>query len=291
MYKGVFHMTKEEIWEKLATEVKLRGFSPQTYHTYKCNINGFLDWAGKPYEELDEEDFRNYLIFLINEGRIEKGTINNRNGSIRFFLVVILGKNVNYMRTARLRGVTSLPTVWSKETVERFFSVIENPRDLAIFVNIYGSGLRVSEICKLKIEDIDSKDMRIFIRQAKCNKDRYTILSQRGLDALRRYWKIFKPSSPEHYLFPSRWDKGRHLMPGWIETMFNKYKAAAGITEYGTVHTLRHCFATHALEAGTDVLYIKQLMGHSCFSSTDRYLHVAKTSVYRTKSPADDINL
>ena len=284
-------MTKEEIWEKLATEVKLRGFSPQTYHTYKCNINGFLDWAGKPYEELDEDDFRNYLIFLINEGRIEKGTINNRNGSIRFFLVVILGKNINYMRTARLRGVTSLPIVWSKETVERFFSVIENPRDLAIFVNIYGSGLRISEICKLRIEDIDSKGMRIFIRQAKCNKDRYTILSQRGLDALRRYWKIFKPSSPEHYLFPSRWDKGRHLMPGWIETMFNKYKAEAGITESGTVHTLRHCFATHALEAGTDVLYIKQLMGHSCFSSTDRYLHVAKTSVYQTKSPADDINL
>jgi site-specific recombinase XerD len=243
------------------------------------------------YEELDEDDFRNYLIFLINEGRIEKGTINNRNGSIRFFLVVILGKNINYMRTARLRGVTSLPTVWSKETVERFFSVIENPRDLAIFVNIYGSGLRISEICKLKIEDIDSKNMRIFIRQAKCNKDRYTILSQRGLDALRRYWKIFKPSSPEHYLFPNRWDKERHLMPCRIEIIFNKYKAEAGITESGTVHTLRHCFATHALEAGTDVLYIKQLMGHSCFSSTDRYLHVAKTSVYQTKSPADDINL
>ncbi len=195
------------------------------------------------------------------------------------------------MRTARLRGVTSLPTVWSKETVEQFFSVIDNPRDLAIFVNVYGSGLRVSEICKLKIEDIDSKNMRIFIRQAKCNKDRYTILSQRGLDALRRYWKIFKPSSPEHYLFPNRWDKERHLMPCRIEIIFNKYKAEAGITESGTVHTLRHCFATHALEAGTDVLYIKQLMGHSCFSSTDRYLHVAKTSVYKTKSPADDINL
>lgn len=291
MYKGVFYMTKEEIWEKLATEVKLRGFSPQTFQTYKCNINVFLDWAGKPYEELDEEDFRNYLIYLINEGGIEKGTINNRNSSIRFFLVVILGKNINYMRTARLRGVTRLPTVWSKEMVERFFSVIEHPRDLAIFVNIYGSGLRVSEICRLKIEDIDSKGMRIFIRQAKCNKDRYTILSQRGLDALRRYWKIFKPSSPEHYLFPNRWDKERHLMPGQIESLFNKYKAEAGITEPGTVHTLRHCFATHALEAGTDVLYIKQLMGHSCFSSTDRYLHVAKTSVYRTKSPADDINL
>ena len=169
--------------------------------------------------------------------------------------------------------------------------MIDHPRDLAIFVNIYGSGLRVSEICKLKIEDIDSKGMRIFIRQAKCNKDRYTILSQRGLEALRRYWKIFKPSSPEHYLFPNRWDKSRHLMPGQIEVLFNKYKTVAGITEPGTVHTLRHCFATHALEAGTDVLYIKQLLGHSCFSSTDRYLHVAKTSVYQTKSPADDINL
>ncbi len=283
-------MTKEEIWEKLATEVKLRGFSPQTFHTYKCNINVFLDWAGKPYEELDEEDFRNYLIYLINEGEIEKGTINNRNSSIRFFLVVILGKNINYMRTARLRGVTRLPTVWSKETVERFFSVIDHPRDLAIFVNIYGSGLRVSEICKLKIEDIDSKGMRIFIRQAKCYKDRYTILSQRCLDALRRYWKIFKPSSPEHYLFPGRWNNG-HLRTDWIELMFKKYKAQAEISEPGSVHTLRHCFATHALEAGTDVLYIKQLMGHSCFSSTDRYLHVAKTSVYPTKSPADDINL
>ena len=224
------------------------------------------------------------------EGQVKPSTINNRNGAIRFFLVVILGKNVNYMRTARMRHVSKLPNVWSPEEVERFFSVIDHPRDLAIFVNIYGSGLRVSEICKLKVEDVDSKNMRLFIRQAKCNKDRYTILSQRGLDALRRYWKIFKPSSPEHYLFPNRWDKGRHLMPGQIETLFNKYKAEAGITEPGTVHTLRHCFATHALEAGTDPLYIKQLLGHSCFSSTDTYLHIAKTSVYRTQSPADRLN-
>ena len=123
-----------------------------------------------------------------------------------FFLVVILGKNINPMRTARLRGVLNLPNVWSKETVEHFFSVIDNPRDMAIFMNIYGSGLRISEICRLKVEDIDSKNMRIFIRQGKFNRDRYTILSQRGLEALRRYWRIFKPSSPEHYLFPGRWN-------------------------------------------------------------------------------------
>lgn len=281
-------MTKEEIWEKLAEEVKLRGFSPLSYHTYKTNISTFLDWCDKPYEDLDEEDFRNYLIHIINEGKLKPASINNKNGAIRFFLVVILGKNVNYLRTARLRGINNLPSVWSKEEVERFFSVIDDPRYTAIFMNIYGSGLRISEVCKLKVEDIDSKNMRLFIRQAKCNKDRYTILSQRGLDALRRYWKIFKPSSPEHYLFPGRWNKG-HLTPEWIDKMFKIFKAKAGITTPGTVHTLRHCFATHALEEGTDVLYIKQLLGHSCFSSTDVYLHIAKTSVYKTKSPADSL--
>ena len=281
-------MTKEEIWEKLAEEVKLRGFSPLSYHTYKTNISTFLDWCDKPYEDLDEEDFRNYLIHIINEGKLKPASINNKNGAIRFFLVVILGKNVNYLRTARLRGINNLPSVWSKEEVERFFSVIDDPRYTAIFMNIYGSGLRISEVCKLKVEDIDSKNMRLFIRQAKCNKDRYTILSQRGLDALRRYWKIFKPSSPEHYLFPGRWNKG-HLTPEWIDKMFKIFKAKAGITTPGTVHTLRHCFATHALEEGNDVLYIKQLLGHSCFSSTDVYLHIAKTSVYKTKSPADSL--
>lgn len=194
------------------------------------------------------------------------------------------------MRTARLRGVLNLPNVWSKEIVERFFSVIDNPRDMAVFMNIYGSGLRVSEICRLKIEDVDSKKMRLFIRQAKFNRDRYTILSQRGLEALRRYWKIVKPASPEHYLFPSRWNRS-YLHEGQIENLFKMYKAKAGITEPGTVHTLRHCFATHILEAGGDVLYLKRLMGHACFASTDRYLHIVETSIHHTKSPLDDINL
>jgi len=283
-------MTKEEIWEKLETEFKLRGYSKKSISTYKAGITTFLDWANKPYEDLDEEDFRNYLIHIIQEGKLKPQTINSKNSAIRFFLVVILGKNVNPMRTARLRGVLNLPNIWSKETVERFFSVIDNPRDLAILMNIYGSGLRVSEICRLKVEDIDSKRMRIFVLQGKFNRDRYTILSQRGLEALRRYWKIYKLSSPENYLFPGRWNKG-HLYYSWVEHMFRIYKAKAGITEPGTVHTLRHCFATHVLEAGGDVLYLKRLMGHACFASTDRYLHIVETSIHHTKSPLDDMNL
>lgn len=157
-------MTKEEIYEKLETEVKLRGLSPKTYITYKESIRLFLDWADKPYESLEEIDFRNYLIYLVNRGDLSTSTINMYNASIRFLLEVILGKNINYRRTARLRKVFNLPNVWSKETIERFFSVIDDPRDRAIFLNIYGSGLRVSEIVNLKIQDIDSKSMRLLIR-------------------------------------------------------------------------------------------------------------------------------
>jgi site-specific recombinase XerD len=282
-------MTKEEIWKILAEEVKLRGMSQGTCKTYKCLMNVFLDWANKPYEELGEDDFRKFLVHLHYETNIKPATINSYNGAVRFLLVVILGKDINYRRTARIRHVGSYPDIWSKEEIERFFSVIDNPRDLAIFVNIYGSGLRVSEISNLKIQDVDSKSMRLFLRQAKGNKDRYTILSSRGLEALRRYWKIFKPVNPQNWVFPGT-TKAGNLGTSGIEIAFKKYKKKAGITTPGTVHTLRHCFASHALEDGVEPIYIKSLLGHTSYSSTNIYLHVSKTKMYQIDSPVDRMN-
>ena len=282
-------MTKEEIYEKLDTEVKLRGLSPRTCKTYKNAIGLFLDWADKPYEDLEEIDFRNYLIYLVNRGDLSTNTINMYNASIRFLLEVILEKNINYRRTARLRKVFTLPNVWNQETIERFFSVIDDPRDRAIFLNIYGSGLRVSEIVNLKIQDIDSKSMRLHIRHAKGNKDRYTILSKRGLLALRQYWKVYRPMNVANYLFPGKSVNG-NFSANSVEILFRQYKKTAGISEPGTVHTLRHSFAAHALENDVDVLCIKQLLGHSCFESTNVYLHVSKTKMYQTPSPADRLN-
>ena len=281
-------MTKEEIREKLELEFKIRGYSPKTLKAYQYAINRFLDWADKPYEELDERDFRNYLIYLVKEERLKRNTINMINAAIRFYLLVVLEKDVNYRRTARLRRTNTIPDVWEKEEVERFLSVIDDPRDQAIFINVYGSGLRVSEICNLRIEDVDSKNMRLFIHQSKENKDRYTVLSVRGLDALRRYWKIFKPYNPQNWIFPGTTKTG-NLGPGGVEKAFRRYKNKAGITRPGNVHMLRHCFATHALEAGADVIHIKELLGHSCIASTHRYLHVAKISIRKIQSPADSL--
>ena len=283
-------MTKEEIFAKLQTEVTIRGLSPGTYYTYMRAIDLFLNWSDKPYEELEEIDFRNYLLYLINRGNLTTATINSYNAAIRFFLQVILEKDVNYRRTARLRKEYKLPPVWSIEEVTKFLSVIDNIRDRAIFINIYGSGLRVSEISTLKVQDVDSKNMRLMIRQSKGRKDRYTILSQSGLDALRGYWKRYRPASPEGYLFPGNTKEG-HLGKSGIEFLFRKYLSRTDITTPGTVHTLRHCFATHALEAGTDILYIKELLGHSCFETTNVYLHIANTKVFKTSSPADSLIL
>ncbi len=283
-------MTKDEIFEKLQTEVNIRGLSHGTYYTYKRAMELFFDWADKPYEELEEIDFRNYLLYLINRGDLSTATINMYNAAVRFFLQVILEKDVNYRRTARLRKEYKIPPVWSMEEVAKFFNVIDNIRDRAIFINIYGSGLRVSEICTLKVQDVDSKNMRLKIRQSKGKKDRYTILSQSGLDALRAYWKRYKPVSPEGYLFPGSTKEG-HLGKSGIEIAFRKYLSRTNISAPGTVHTLRHCFATHAVEAGTDILYIKELLGHSCLESTNVYLHIANTKVFKTNSPADSLTL
>ena len=283
-------MTKEEIYEKLQTEVKIRGLSSGTNYTYKNAIDLFLNWSGKPIETLEEADFRNYLLYLIDRGDLSTNTINMYNAAIRFFLQVILEKDVNYRRTARLRKEYKLPPVWSLEEVKKFFSVIDNIRDRAIFINIYGSGLRVSEITTLKVQDVDSKGMRLLIRQAKGKKDRYTILSQNGLDALREYWKRYRPVSADGYLFPGTTKEG-HLGITGVEFAFRKYLSRTDITTPGTVHTLRHCFATHALEAGTDILYIKELLGHSCFETTNVYLHIANTKVFKTNSPADSLIL
>ena len=283
-------MTKEEIFKRLQTEITIRGLSPGTYNTYMRAIDLFLNWSDKPFEELEEVDFRNYLLYLINRGNLSTATINMYNAAIRFFLQVILEKDVNYRRTARLRKEYKLPSVWSIEEVTKFLSVIDNIRDRAIFINIYGSGLRVSEISTLKIRDVDSKNMRLLIRQSKGRKDRYTILSQSGLDALRVYWRRYRPVSTEGYLFPGTTKEG-HLGRAGVEIAFRKYLSRTDITTPGTVHTLRHCFATHALEAGTDILYIKELLGHSCFETTNVYLHIANTKVFKTSSPADSLIL
>jgi site-specific recombinase XerD len=173
----------------------------------------------------------------------------------------------------------------SKSQINKFFSVIENLRDKTIFETVYGAGLRLAEVTKLRVQDIDSESMRIFIHKGKGGKDRYTLLSQRNHEILREHWKQNRP--PE-YLFYSRNHTGTHMTPRSVGDAFLKYREKAGLPDDFTVHTLRHCFATHLLESGVDVCRIKQLMGHTHIQSTTFYLHLLNFDG-SIKSPLDTL--
>lgn len=178
--------------------------------------------------------------------------------------------------------------IMSKTEIVRFFSVIDNLRDKAIFMTVYGSGLRISEIIHLRVQDVDSENMRLFVHHGKGGKDRYTLLSAENLKLLREYWKEYRPNHPEGYLFYPKKEKQRIPTSRAVQEAFHKYVKLAKLSETYTVHTLRHCFATHLLESGVDVCRIKQLLGHTHIQSTTFYLHLLNFDG-TIKSPLDTL--
>ena len=279
-------MTQQEILDKLKLDIRLRGLSEGTLKAYHDAARLFMRYYGKPADQMGEAEFRDYLRYLLDERKITTTTINMYNSALRFLFEVTLEHNINYKRTARFKCEHIQPRILNREEIGRLFSVIKDIKHRAIFLNIYGSGLRASEIGRLRVQDVDSTTMRLFIHQAKGKKDRYTLLSQFGLEALRVYWRVFRPASGQGFLFPAKGKSG-HLSVEGVEEAFRKYYALSGITSPATVHSLRHSFATHLLENGAEPVYIKHLLGHATFNATNRYLHFANTDVYKTRSPLD----
>jgi integrase/recombinase XerD len=272
----------DNIFKRLSEDIRLRGLSKSTEKEYLKYAQIFLRWAQKPAEEMDEEHIRQFLNYLINERQLSASAINAHNSALRFLYAVTLNRNLNYRQIPRLKQIRRLPGILTKEEVGRIFEVCSNLKHRAILMTIYGSGLRLSEISKLKISDIDSKAMRIFINQGKGGKDRYSILSQTNLSVLRDYWKQYKP---KEWLFEGR-TSSEHISKRGVQDAFQKWKKKAGIMKPATVHTLRHCFATHLLEADTNIFHIKQLLGHTHIQSTTFYLHLAALDS-KLKSPLD----
>lgn len=185
----------------------------------------------------------------------------------------------------RAKERRKLPVVLSPEEVKAIFDVTHNLKHKAILMTIYSAGLRISEVCNLKISDIDSKSMQILIRQGKGNKDRYTILSKENLKILREYWKMYQP---KEYLFLGRY-RSTALSPRSVQMAFGKSIKRAEITKHVTVHSLRHAFATHLLDGGTDICYIQKLLGHTRITTTSIYLHLRRLDLLKIKSPLDTL--
>lgn len=279
-------MTKEEVLAKLIFDVELRGLSKNTQDEYFSRIKMYQNHYDKPATELGEEDIRQFLHYLTTDRKLVSASVNTYNSALRFLYGVTLNTKLNLKQIPRHRKQRKFPDILTQEELQSLFNACDNLRDKCILMTIYGAGLRISEVAALKVSDIDSEKMQLFIRNAKGSKDRYAILSQANLDILRTYWKVYRP---KEWLFYSRNNTGTHITTRAVQNLFHKYATKAKINKNVTVHSMRHSFATHLLESGTSVFHIKQLLGHSDISSTCFYLHLLKIESLNVKSPLDQM--
>ena len=263
-------------------KLEIKQYSNNTVKTYVSCFERFINhFYHKPIEEINEVDVREY-IKLLTKQNWSKSYINQSINSIKFYYEVVLGMPNRFYEIERPRKDKKLPTVLSKDEVFKLIEATSNMKHRCILSLLYSSGLRRSELLNLKIKDIDSSRMLIKVENAKGNKDRYTLLGEKMLKELRLYYKEYRP---KEYLFEGQ------TKPKYSATSITKIISRAtlqiGLTKKVTAHTLRHSFATHLLENGTDLRHIQALLGHNSTKTTEIYTHIATTSFDYIKNPLD----
>lgn len=276
----------EQILLRMKEDILLRGLSKNTLDSYTLNARIFLEYCNRPTKQLNEHDIRNFLLYLTNEKKSSPGTVNCYSAAIRFLFAVTFNRTLNYLQIPRQKKRKIFPEILTREEVCAIIESCTNIKHKAMLMVIYSSGLRVSEAAGLKIQHIDSKNMRLFVDYGKGGKDRYTLLSEACLSVLRKYWKMYLPKHPEGWLFLGTF-KVSHITSRGIEFAFTEAVKRTNITKNVSIHTLRHALATHLLEDGATLLQIKELLGHSSIQSTTIYLHLANITS-NVKSPLDN---
>jgi site-specific recombinase XerD len=272
--------------QRFIEDMQLRNLNPATQRNYVHHVAGFAKYFGRSPEVLDLESIRQYQLYLLNERKLSADTINQYISAVKLLYLTTLEMPWTDEYFPRVRRPHKLPVVLSQEEIMQFFDNIPSLKYRAALMACYGAGLRVSEAAALKVSDIDSQRMLIRVEQGKGGKDRYAMLSPRLLDVLRRYYRAARPTG---YLFPS-WRANRHLCSTSLQIACREAAALSGIRKRVTVHTLRHSFATHLLENGTDIRLIQVLLGHSRIDSTARYAQVGPQVVAATVSPLDNVD-
>jgi site-specific recombinase XerD len=264
-------------------DMKLRNLSPRTIEAYAMRVGTFARHFGRSPAALGPDDVRSYLLHLVQEKHVSWSVYNQTVAALKFVYEVTLQRQGVLQRIRCPKQPKKLPTVLSLDETARFFAAIVGLKHRAILMTAYAAGLRISEVVALRVEDIDSQRMIIRVRQAKGQRDRNVMLSPRLLALLREYWKVARPTD---WLFPGD-VPGRPITDGAVNHICSQASRAAGLGKHVTVHTLRHSFATHLLEAGTDIRTIQVLLGHRNLKTTAIYTHVAPTAGEAVRSPLD----
>lgn len=270
---------------KMQEDLKLRGLSKKTQSAYLREVRKLKEFYQKSPDLITEEELRKYFLYYTQELNVSKSLFIQAICGIKFFYTKTMDRNWKTFQIVRPKRQKRLPVILNREEIKKILDadVIPNLKHRCILTVIYSGGLRISEACRLKISDIDSKSMVIKITQGKGDQDRYTILANRALMLLRQYYRSYRP---EDWLFPGA-PSSKHISERSVELIFKKACEKSGINKDVTVHSLRHSFATHLMESGVNLRYIQKLLGHRSIETTVIYTHVCKHHIGKIISPMD----
>lgn len=267
----------------MQTQLAIIRYSKSTFNTYTYMFRNFLRFVyPKPLCHIGKMDVISYQLYLVREKGVSRSYQNQSINAIKFYLERVLGQDRQVFQLERPKKESKLPLVLSLGDVKRILTATSNMKHQAMLTTLYSAGLRMGELIDLKLSDIDSEHMRIWIRGGKGNKDRITVLSPHLLDMLRVYFVKFRP---QHYLFEG--PNESQYSGSSVRKVLQRAVTKAGINQPVKPHTLRHSFATHLLEHGTNLRYIQTLLGHTSSKTTEIYTHVSSKKLTEILSPLD----
>lgn len=273
--------------ERLRKELELRNYSPRSIKTYCETVTCLEQRLGKPASAIPQDEFKEYLYRYYVRTNLSPSAINQTISAFKILQTDVLGKEWTDFKIKRPRRQKKLPFVLSVDQVEKLIAATTNIKHRALLMLTYSAGLRKMEVLQLTPKCIDSQRMQVRVQQGKGKKDRYSVLAQKTLETLRLYYRLHRP---QHYLFETQLQKGKPLAERTLDQIVKKSAVKAGLSTEISFHTLRHCFATHLLEKGTNLRIIQQLLGHNSLKTTAIYLHVSKFEMTAVKSPLDDMD-
>ena len=277
--------------ESFLRELALRGMAERTVESYVAAVASLAQHYQRSPDQITDEELQTYLLHLREEKHLAPSSLNLNVSGLRRFYDLVLHRPTDQLQRVlpHVRGQTRRPQVYSRGELEQLFTVgCPEPKPRAFLMTVYGAGLRLHEACHLKLEHIDSARMQIRVELGKGAKDRYTLLPPRLLEELRAYYRAMHP---RHWLFPANRHSDQPLPDHSGQHMFWTAVERAGLRRKGGIHSLRHSFATHLLEAGVEITVVQRLLGHGRLSSTTTYLHVQEERLAQIQGPLQQLNL
>jgi len=278
-----------ELRDRMVRDMDVRHFSGRTVEAYVAGVRGLAKYYMRSPDDLSDEEVQRYLLHLREERRLSSSSCNQIRCALKFFFEVTVRRPQPSLTVPPMRQAQKLPEILSREDVERIVAATRTLRERVLLMATYGGGLRVTEVVALRPADLDCERGVIRVEQGKGKKDRHTVLAERLVREVGQNYSVY--GRPEHWVFAQRADATRHMDASSAQRIYTTAKRRAGIEKVGGIHSMRHAFAPHSLQAGVDLPTLGRMLGHTSVSTTMRYLHTITKRVSAQISPLDRLLL